>query len=107
MSSQVLTRDEFLPLMLSSGAEDVESPNIVEPTREALLESIVPDSLATKMYAMMLDAQAAEHAARTVAMQTATDNANELLEELQIQYNKGRQAAITNELLDIAGGSTQ
>ena len=107
MSSQVLTRDEFLPLTLSSGAEDTESPNIVEPTREALLESIVPDSLATKMYAVMLDAQAAEHAARTVAMQTATDNANELLEELQIQYNKGRQAAITNELLDIAGGSTQ
>ena len=106
-ASQVLTHDTFLPLKLSQDAEGIEPPHIVEPTREELLQQIVPDALATKMYAVMLDAQAAEHAARTVAMQTATDNGNELLEELQIQYNKGRQAAITNELLDIAGGSTQ
>jgi F-type H+-transporting ATPase subunit gamma len=58
-----------------------------------------------QIYTCMLDAQAAEHAARTVAMQTATDNANDLLGELRIMYNKGRQQAITNELLDIVGGS--
>lgn len=106
-ASQVLTRDVFLPLTLSQDAEGIKPPHIVEPTREELLRQIVPDALATKMYAVMLDAQAAEHAARTTAMQTATDNANELLDELQIQYNKSRQAAITNELLDIVGGSMQ
>lgn len=106
MSTQKLTHESLLPLMLESGKVE-EVANIMEPSREALLESLIPDALAMKMHAVMLDAQAAEHAARTVAMQTATDNANELLEELQIQFNKGRQAAITNELLDIAGGSVQ
>lgn len=106
MSTQILTHEPLLPLTLKGG-EVEEVANIMEPSREALLEALVPDALAMKMHAVMLDAQAAEHAARTVAMQTATDNANELLEELQIQFNKGRQAAITNELLDIAGGSAQ
>lgn len=110
MASQILTREALLPLPLHStegdGADD-GGANIMEPSREALLQALVPDALAMKMYAVMLDAQAAEHAARTVAMQTATDNANELLDELRIQYNKGRQAAITNELLDIVGGSMQ
>lgn len=106
MASQALTRETLLPLSLQSGDTE-ERANIMEPSREALLRALVPDALAMKMHAVMLDAQAAEHAARTVAMQTATDNANELLGELQIQYNKGRQAAITAELLDIVGGSMQ
>ena len=109
MASQALAHETLLPLPLQSdtGSGEEERAHIMEPSREALLEALVPDSLAMKMYAVMLDAQAAEHAARTVAMQTATDNANELLDELQIQYNKGRQAAITAELLDIVGGSMQ
>ena len=109
MASQALTHETLLPLPLQSDtvSGEEERAHIMEPSREALLEALVPDSLAMKMYAVMLDAQAAEHAARTVAMQTATDNANELLDELQIQYNKGRQAAITAELLDIVGGSMQ
>lgn len=107
-ASQVLTRETLLPLSLNVGEAGKEaSANIMEPSREALLQALVPDALAMKMYTVMLDAQAAEHAARTVAMQTATDNANELLDELRIQYNKGRQAAITSELLDIVGGSMQ
>lgn len=107
-ASQVLTREALLPLSLNVGeAGEEASANIMEPSREALLQALVPDALAMKMYTVMLDAQAAEHAARTVAMQTATDNANELLDELRIQYNKGRQAAITSELLDIVGGSMQ
>ena len=108
-ASQVLTREALLPLSLNVGAAGAEetAANIMEPSREALLQALVPDALAMKMYTVMLDAQAAEHAARTVAMQTATDNANELLDELRIQYNKGRQAAITSELLDIVGGSMQ
>ena len=108
-ASQVLTHEALLPLSLNVGAAGAEetAANIMEPSREALLQALVPDALAMKMYTVMLDAQAAEHAARTVAMQTATDNANELLDELRIQYNKGRQAAITSELLDIVGGSMQ
>ena len=108
-ASQELTREALLPLSLNVGAAGAEetAANIMEPSREALLQALVPDALAMKMYTVMLDAQAAEHAARTVAMQTATDNANELLDELRIQYNKGRQAAITSELLDIVGGSMQ
>ena len=107
-ASQVLTREALLPLSLNVGeAGEEASANIMEPSREALLQALVPDALAMKMYTVMLDAQAAEHAARTVAIQTATDNANELLDELRIQYNKGRQAAITSELLDIVGGSMQ
>jgi len=58
-----------------------------------------------KIYTVLLDSAAAEHAARTVAMQVATDNANELLKDLTVQYNKTRQQAITNELLDIVGGT--
>lgn len=107
-ASLVLTREALLPQSLNVGEVGEEaSANIMEPSREALLQALVPDALAMKMYTVMLDAQAAEHAARTVAMQTATDNANELLDELRIQYNKGRQAAITSELLDIVGGSMQ
>ena len=66
---------------------------------------LLPKALRMKIYTVLLDSNASEHAARTVAMQQATDNANELLQELNLMYNKGRQQAITNELLDIIGGS--
>ncbi|MBQ0057060.1 MAG: ATP synthase F1 subunit gamma [Bacteroidales bacterium] len=107
-ASQVPTREVFLPLELKTDSTG-EGPTgyIIEPTQTEVLNALVPDALCMKIYTMMLDAQAAEHAARTVAMQTATDNANDLLGELRIQYNKGRQAAITAELLDIVGGSMQ
>lgn len=109
-ASQIPTRDQFLPVVLEApkeGEGGALAGYIIEPTPEAVLNQLVPDALCMKIFTMMLDAQAAEHAARTVAMQTATDNANDLLGELQIQYNKGRQAAITAELLDIVGGSMQ
>jgi len=105
-ASQIPTREVFLPVELKQeGAEGSCAGYIIEPTPSEVLNALIPDALCMKIYTMMLDAQAAEHAARTVAMQTATDNANELLNELRIQYNKGRQAAITAELLDIVGGS--
>ena len=66
---------------------------------------MLPKYLRLKIYTMLLDANASEHAARTVAMQQATDNGNDLLQDLNIAYNKGRQQAITSELLDIVGGS--
>ena len=108
-ASQIPTREVFLPVQLNSEASEGKAMagSIIEPTPEAVLNQLIPDALCMKIYTIMLDAQAAEHAARTVAMQTATDNANELLDELRIQYNKGRQAAITAELLDIVGGSMQ
>lgn len=107
-ASQIPTREVFLPVELKSDASEQNVAGyIIEPTPSDVLNALIPDALCMKIYTMMLDAQAAEHAARTVAMQTATDNANDLLGELRIQYNKGRQAAITAELLDIVGGSMQ
>ncbi len=79
---------------------------IVEPDLETVLYTLVPKLLHLMVYTALLDSVASEHAARMVAMQTATDNADELLRELNLEYNKSRQAAITNELLDIVGGST-
>lgn len=99
----------FLPLALempeekgmSTGRQDY----ILEPDAESLIAELLPKVLKLKIYTVLLDANAAEHAARTVAMQTATDNGNQLLQELSLQYNKKRQQAITDELLDIVGGS--
>lgn len=77
---------------------------ILEPSLPELLANLLPQALASSMYALLLDSQAAEHAARTFAMQTATDNGDTLLQELNLQFNKVRQQSITNELLDIVGG---
>lgn len=78
---------------------------LVEPDLQTVLSELVPKELHLMVYTALLDNNASEHAARMVAMQTATDNADELLRELNLQYNKSRQAAITSELLDIVGGS--
>ena len=78
---------------------------LVEPDPETLLAQLRPQVLRLGIYTTLLDSNAAEHAARTVAMQTATDNGEQLLSELTLEYNKGRQQKITNELLDIVGGS--
>ena len=80
---------------------------LIEPGRKELLKELLPKTLKLKLYAALLDSAAAEHAARTVAMQTATDNAENLLSELTLQYNKGRQQKITAEILDLAGGQTE
>ena len=78
---------------------------IVEPDMNTVLSQLLPKMAHLMLYTALLDSVASEHAARMVAMQTATDNADELLRELNLQYNKGRQQAITTELLDIVGGS--
>jgi F-type H+-transporting ATPase subunit gamma len=90
------------------GEEAVKPLNdnfIVEPDMNTVLSSLIPKLAHLSLYTALLDSNASEHAARMVAMQTATDNADELLRELNLQYNKSRQQAITNELLDIVGGS--
>ena len=84
-----------------------ETTAIMEPSREELLAALLPKTRKLKLYAALLDSAAAEHAARTVAMQTATDNAENLLSELTLQYNKGRQQKITSEILDLAGGQAE
>ena len=78
---------------------------IVEPDMDTVLSKLIPKLAHLMLYTALLDSVASEHAARMVAMQTATDNADELLRELNLQYNKSRQQAITNELLDIVGGT--
>ena len=78
---------------------------IVEPDMDTVLKTLIPKLAHLMLYTALLDSNASEHAARMVAMQTATDNADELLRVLNLQYNKSRQQAITNELLDIVGGS--
>ena len=88
--------------------EDVKPLNdnfIVEPDMNTVLTELLPKMAHLMLYTALLDSNASEHAARMVAMQTATDNADELLRELNLQYNKSRQQAITSELLDIVGGS--
>ena len=108
-STQIVIHETFLPLALNSGSEGEESASaqdyIVEPSPEELVARLLPKTLRMKIYTILLDSNASEQAARTVAMQQATDNANELLQELNLMYNKGRQQAITSELLDIIGGS--
>ncbi len=80
---------------------------IIEPDAETLLATLLPQVMMLKFHAAVLDSAAAEHAARTVAMQTASDNAEELLGELTLEYNKGRQQKITAEILDLLGGASQ
>jgi len=92
----------------SEGEEEVKPLNdnfIVEPDMDTVLSELIPKMAHLMLYTALLDSNASEHAARMVAMQTATDNADELLRELNLQYNKSRQQAITSELLDIVGGS--
>ncbi|EJW90245.1 F0F1 ATP synthase subunit gamma [gut metagenome] len=114
--SQILMREVYLPFDLqhvqSEVTDDVNriksvyhNDYIVEPSVEELIAVLIPKVLSQKIYTVVLDSNASEHAARMLAMQTATDNANELIQDLTKQYNKSRQQAITNELLDIIGGS--
>ncbi|EGF57425.1 F0F1 ATP synthase subunit gamma [Bacteroides fluxus] len=116
MGTQVLLRENYLPIDLAQvageAAEGVSADSrsfnndyIVEPSVGQLIAELLPKVLSQKIFTVLLDSNASEHAARTLAMQTATDNANELIQDLTKQYNKSRQQAITNELLDIIGGS--
>lgn len=108
MAEQVLTEKTFLPVTLPETDPAKESLNyILEPSAEQLLALLLPKVLHLHIYTTLLDTVTAEHAARMLAMQTANDNANDLIQELTLQYNKTRQQAITNELLDIMGGSGQ
>lgn len=108
MGHQEPSTAQLLPLVLPPYAEDYQMPDyIFEPEPHRLLERLLPTILHANLTTQYLDSSMAEHAARTVAMQTATDNAQELLDELSLSYNKQRQQAITNELADITQGKEQ
>ena len=108
-ASQILTRENYLPVEFQPVEEPTEHQwaldYIFEPSKADLLATLVPQVLGLRMYTALLDSNASEHAARTMAMQIATDNANDIIQDLTVLYNKSRQQAITNELLDIIGGS--
>ena len=120
MGVQILLRETYLPIDLThlvDGEEkekeeevqggEIANDYIIEPSAEELIANLIPTVLSQKLFTAAVDSNASEHAARTLAMQVATDNANELIQDLTKQYNKSRQQAITNELLDIVGGSMQ
>ena len=104
MGRQVPTADRLLPVAVERFAVDAkvaDADYIFEPSAEELMSNLVPYAVKIQMYEILLDNTTSEHAARTVAMQTASDNANDLLDELRLTYNKRRQQAITDELADI------
>lgn len=103
---QQLTWQDWLPIGFPEEKEEVRTTDnyLIEPSQETVLSELLPKVLRLGIYAVLLDTTTSEHAARILAMQTASDNANELLQQLTLQYNKSRQQAITNELLDIMGG---
>ena len=105
-ASQLLSREQFLPLEMDEPDESVHQHNyIFEPSLEYMIEVLIPEALKIQFYKAVLDSKAAEHGARMTAMHQATDNATELVRELNLAYNKVRQASITNEILEIVSGA--
>ena len=104
---QRVVSETYLPFDFSAGAAERgrDGMFIVEPSREEVLAELLSKVVRLKIYTVLLDTLAAEHAARTVAMQTASDNAENILQELTLEYNKSRQQKITAEILDLVGGA--
>ncbi len=104
---QILTTEQFLPVLIPEKEEgdSIYADYIYEPSKEYIIRELIPRSLKIQFYKALLDSHAAEHGARMTAMHMATDNATDLLRELNLNYNKARQAAITNELLEIVSGA--
>jgi len=107
--TQILTEEQFLPIEVDEQLEESSHVSnvdyIFEPTKEYIVHELIPRSLKLQFYKAILDSHAAEHGARMTAMHKATDNAAELLKELSLQFNKARQASITNEILEIVSGA--
>jgi len=105
-ATQIVMKEQFLPIL---PAEQTQTTNAVdyifEPTKPEIVEGLIPKSLKTQLFKAIRDSVASEHGARMTAMHKATDNATELRDALKLQYNKARQAAITNEILEIVGGA--
>jgi len=105
-ATQIVITEQFLPILPPKVSEDTATADyIFEPSKVEIVEGLIPKSLKTQLFKALRDSVASEHGARMTAMHKATDNATELRDALKLQYNKARQAAITNEILEIVGGA--
>ncbi|MCL6274325.1 ATP synthase F1 subunit gamma [Muricauda sp. 2012CJ35-5] len=104
-ATQIVMTEQFLPLVPIEGDNSNAADYIFEPSKPEIVEQLIPKSLKTQLYKAVRDSFASEHGARMTAMHKATDNATELRDQLKLTYNKARQAAITNEILEIVGGA--
>ncbi|SDX37310.1 ATP synthase F1 subunit gamma [Aequorivita viscosa] len=107
-ATQIVMTEQFLPIMPAQNIEEADTSDtfyLFEPSKEEIVEALIPKSLKTQLFKALRDSVASEHGARMTAMHKATDNATELRDALKLQYNKARQAAITNEILEIVGGA--
>jgi F-type H+-transporting ATPase subunit gamma len=104
-ATQIITSEQFLPITPTEQVTNSTADYIFEPTKAAIVEQLIPKSLKTQLYKAIRDSFASEHGARMTAMHKATDNATELRDQLKLTYNQARQAAITNEILEIVGGA--
>ncbi|MFC6996302.1 ATP synthase F1 subunit gamma [Rufibacter roseus] len=108
VATQIIRTEQFLPIQENQeeqNASQAESDYIFEPSKQEILEQLIPKSLKIQVYKAVLESNASEHGARMTAMDKATDNAGELLKQLKLTYNRTRQAAITTEILEIVGGA--
>ncbi|MBI4946671.1 MAG: F0F1 ATP synthase subunit gamma [Bacteroidetes bacterium] len=107
-ASQLLTIEQYLPVIKPEADKTSKKRTfdyIFEPDKEEIVKDLIPKALKIQLYKALLDSQAAEHGARMTSMHKATDNANEILRDLRLTYNKARQATITKEILEIVGGA--
>lgn len=104
-ATQIITEEQYLPIVPPDSDESSNTDYIFEPSKEEIVKGLIPKSLKIQLFKAIRDSFASEHGARMTAMHKATDNATELRDELLLQYNKARQAAITGEILEIVGGA--
>jgi len=104
-ATQIVTTEQFLPIVPMEQDSNTSADYIFEPAKAAIVEQLIPKSLKTQLYKSIRDSFASEHGARMTAMHKATDNATDLRDQLKLTYNQARQAAITNEILEIVGGA--
>ena len=104
-ATQIIMCENYLPVETPDDNSENIGDYIFEPTKEKIVNELIPKSLKTQIFKAILDSHAAEHGARMTAMHKATDNANDLKDDLTLYYNKARQAAITGEILEIVGGA--
>ena len=104
-ATQIIITEQFLPIVPIETDNKNQVDYLFEPSKERIIEELIPLSLKTQLYKAIRDSFASEHGARMTAMHKATDNATELRNQLKLTYNKARQAAITNEILEIVGGA--
>ncbi len=104
-ATQIVTQEQYLPIIPAEETEEGDADYIFEPNKTEIVKGLIPKALKMQLYKAIRDSYASEHGARMTAMHKATDNATELRDDLLLVYNKARQAAITNEILEIVGGA--